>query len=484
MLWNYILFIAPLIIVTVIAMWLAHKLLAYRPQAGATSLALFMVSLAFWSVAYGLELGNAAPAIKIFWYKAKYLGVVAVLISAAYFVFQYVGYYRWANWRGLFAIGSVPAVALAALWTNSFHHLFLRNIAVGAQSPISMLHVEYGLLFWIFTAYYYAIFALSMTLLVRRCWTKCSGQLCRNVLALLVGASAPWLANIFTLSPWNPMPDLDLTPFMFMVTGTAIAWALFRHQLLYMMPVQHGAIIRSMKDGVIVLNAQNQIVEMNPAAQRILHMQMTASDDFVGQPIDQVLAIWPTLLTYLRGLAKEYNTVLTSDDSAGRRYFDVHITPIYSQRDQLAGRLLVIHESTERERTAEALRQRKQQLRSMVEQMRYADHEKTQIMTMLQTELDMPLLHMRESLMQLENGASQLEKEYVIRIKQEVEALDNLVRNLRESMAKTAREKSAASSVHTNGHGSSSPAFLEAEAKLSTAQLTSISGAHRFSPAS
>ncbi|MEZ4708437.1 MAG: histidine kinase N-terminal 7TM domain-containing protein [Caldilineaceae bacterium] len=185
----------------------------------ATSLAFFMVSLAFWSVAYGLELGNAVPEIKIFWYKAKYLGVVAVLISAAYFVFQYAGYYRWANWRGLFVIGLIPTLALATLWTNAFHQLFLRNVTAGAQNPISMLHVEYGPVFWIFTAYYYSVFALSMALLVRRCWAKSSGQLCRNVLALLIGALAPWLANMFTLSPWNPQPDLDLTPFTFMITG-------------------------------------------------------------------------------------------------------------------------------------------------------------------------------------------------------------------------------------------------------------------------
>ncbi|MEZ4708436.1 MAG: PAS domain-containing protein [Caldilineaceae bacterium] len=57
-----------------------------------------------------------------------------------------------------------------------------------------------------------------------------------------------------------------------------------------MMPMQHSAIIRSMKDGVIVLNAQNQIVEMNPAAQRILHMQATDAEHFVGQPVEKV---WP-----------------------------------------------------------------------------------------------------------------------------------------------------------------------------------------------
>ncbi|MEZ4708435.1 MAG: hypothetical protein R3A44_14590 [Caldilineaceae bacterium] len=144
-------------------------------------------------------------------------------------------------------------------------------------------------------------------------------------------------------------------------------------------------------------------------------------------------------------LAKEYNTVLTNDESAGRRYFDVHITPIYSQRDQLAGRLLVIHESTERERTAEALRQRKQQLRSMVEQMRYADNEKTHIITMLQTELDAPLLHMRESLMQMENSNPDIEKEHVAKLKQEVEMLDKLIRNMRDSVAQTAAAKTDAS---------------------------------------
>lgn len=486
MLWNYTLFIAPLIVVTGVSLWLAHKLLAFRPRAGASSLAIFMIALAAWSVAYGLELGNTVPEIKIFWYKAKYLGIAAVLISAAYFVFQYVGYHQWASWRGIVIIGLVPALSLGLLWTNSLHHLFLRSINVGAQHPVRMLHVEYGPAFWLFTAYYYIVFAGSMALLVRRCWTKSSGQLCRNVWALLIGACAPWFANIFTLSPWNPIPDLDLTPFTFMITGAALAWALFRHQLLYMMPVEHGAIINSMKDGVIVLNAHNQIVEMNPAALRILHMQTVEPDrfDIVGQPVEKMLALWPMLITYLRGIAKEYNTVLTNDEDGGRRYFDVHITPIYSQRNHLAGRLLVIHESTERERTAEALRQRKLQLRSMVEQMRYVDNEKSQIIAMLQNELDLPLLNMQQSLLQLESKNRVVDEEFVNSLKQELEALNQRVREMNIWATQAGAAKLGDFTESPKTHSSMQAAPLGPEPKLSTAQLTSISGAHRFSPAS
>jgi len=57
----------------------------------------------------------------------------------------------------------------------------------------------------------------------------------------------------------------------FCVTGIAFFWGLSRLQLLdIIMPIAHDAILQSMADGVIILDTQQRVIEINPAAQNII----------------------------------------------------------------------------------------------------------------------------------------------------------------------------------------------------------------------
>ena len=66
------------------------------------------------------------------------------------------------------------------------------------------------------------------------------------------------------------MPLIDPTPFAFAVTGVALTWALLRQQFLDIMPVARAAVFEGMRDGVLVLDTDNRIVDLNPEAERMI----------------------------------------------------------------------------------------------------------------------------------------------------------------------------------------------------------------------
>lgn len=67
-----------------------------------------------------------------------------------------------------------------------------------------------------------------------------------------------------------------------------IGLGLFRYQLLQLSPVAHTAVFTSIRDGIIVLDVDGRILQMNPAALKLLGAR---DREIMGQHIASVLPI-------------------------------------------------------------------------------------------------------------------------------------------------------------------------------------------------
>ena len=172
----------------------------------------------------------------------------------------------------------------------------------------------------------------------------------------------PWIGNGLYLSGLSPIPNLDLTPFAFTLSGVAFAWALFRFRLLDIVPVARRAVIDGMPDGVIVLDGQNRIIDLNLAAQRIIG---PAATNAIGQPAAQILAGYADLVDRFRRTMED-RAEISLDQDDGQHHYELEISPLTSQRDQLLGRVVVLHDITARKAAETALRDQKQRFENLV----------------------------------------------------------------------------------------------------------------------
>ena len=347
----------PYILLLLLAAVLSAAVAVYgwhrRHVPGARAFVLLMVGVAVWALAYAFELQGDHLPTKLVWAKLEYLGIVTVPLAWLVFAAQYAGRARWLTPRAFLLLALVPLATLLLAWTNEAHGLIWSRVGLQATAPFVLLELAHGPWFWVHIGFSYGALLLGTGLLSEtllrspRFYRPQAG-------AMLVAVLAPWLGNILYVTQLGPVPGLDWTPFAFTLSGLALGWNLFRlHWLdlfVGLIPVARDAIIEGMPDGVLVLDRDQRIVDLNPAAQQLIGRPAA---DVIGRPAGQVLANWPAVVTSPD--STERHAEMTLSTGTALCHYDLLISPL-QPAGGTAGRLVVIRDITDRKRAEEGQR--------------------------------------------------------------------------------------------------------------------------------
>ena len=142
-----------------------------------------------------------------------------------------------------------------------------------------------------------------------------------------------------------------------LISGTlaAFAWAIFRWRLLDVVPVARDMVFESMSDGVLTVNVQYRIVDINPAACRIFGR---ARNQLIGQSAVAILGQYIDLVERYQDMAEASDEIVIGE-AAEQRVFHLRISPLRRRSGALAGRLVVIRDIMAFKQAEQALYQAK-----------------------------------------------------------------------------------------------------------------------------
>jgi len=120
--------------------------------------------------------------------------------------------------------------------------------------------------------------------------------------------------------------------------------------------------MKSTSDIILLLDARNRIVELNPAAQ---HLIGVAASEAIGQPVEQVWPEWPGQMERPPGDETEPPEVVLNRGDEQHAY-EVYISPLVNGRDRLISQVVVLHDITEHRWAEEALRKLNDELEDRV----------------------------------------------------------------------------------------------------------------------
>ncbi|NJM07468.1 PAS domain-containing protein [Candidatus Gracilibacteria bacterium] len=329
----------PLFTINLIAAGLAAFTIAVAARRhstpGASALIALMLGVTLWSLASTLGPLRSDLSWQLFWANTTYFGVGLVPTCWMLFALKYTAHPRAHDRRMYLPLSIEPILVLILVWTNDAHMLFRSDMQLVESSGLLLLTATRGPAFWLHTAYAYTLLISGSLLLI---WhVSRMRRLYRlQVGTLLIGISAPWIGNIIFLSGMSPLPNLDLTPMGFAISGLALVWDLRRLGLLDILPVARDTLIEQMVDGVVVLDQRGRVVDLNHAARTTLGLPVGAA---IGEPAQQVFASWPQLTERHLYQATEVSVEIERHDSAGSRCFDVRVSPLPGRDNQDGGRL-------------------------------------------------------------------------------------------------------------------------------------------------
>ncbi len=385
MTWQYTPFLLPLLLAAVVSAGLAAYGWRNRKVAGATGFILLMAGSAFWSVCHALYFSATGLQGKLFLAKLLHLGAATVPAAWLLLVLQHTGRTAWLTRRSLALLAAFPVLTVAAAFTNEWHRLWWRSFALARRGPYVGAVNEAGPLFWLHVVVSWALITVSVVLLFHNASLRSPLRRSQGWV-LLVAAIVPWAGNVLYWAelvrfPANPMP------FLFTLSGAAIALGIFRFRLLDIVPVARELVIEEMADAVVVLDEEGRIVDLNPAARTILGI---APSDAIGRTAREVMRPWLAEAALAPAEPAGGRTgpgaqaEVRMGDGDARRDYDLRVSPLTDRSGVLTGRILVLHDVTQRKRGEEALQRAKEAAED-------ASRTKSQFLANMSHELRTPL---------------------------------------------------------------------------------------------
>jgi PAS domain S-box-containing protein len=357
-----ILYLLLLIISAMISGFLAWYTWRHRQTVGAKTFSLLMLILFQWSTSYILQITSTNLVTKTFWSQITFLGIVTTPVVWLLFALEYTGRKNWITRQRIVALFIVPLITTVIIWTNEYHNWFWTFRELRLVDDLVLMNSENGFWFWIHAAYSY-ILLLTGAVLIVRALLRWPAQYRGQMAWILFAVAAPWLANAITVFKLLPIL-IDLTPFAFTITGIGMAFALFRFRLLDLAPIARDVVIDGMKDGMIVLDASERIVDINQAAEDILNL--SGEGEPIGKKLADVLEQWPELIERYQGVSEIQDEIALGEVDT-QRWYELNLSPLQNDRENLVGQLIIARDITDRKLAETLLQQSEARFRQIVE---------------------------------------------------------------------------------------------------------------------
>jgi len=317
---------------------------------------LVMFSICIWSLGSLMELLSPAISQKIFWAKISYIGITTVAPFLFLFVLSYGKYEKYLKNFNILLLMIIPVIITILAFTNEFHKLIWTNIIPVSTNIGTVLVYEHGLAVWLNLIYSYPLLLMGMFLMAYIFFNSTKIYKLQTAVAL-IGIAFPLVINIIYLT--GNLPALiDLTPIAFCLTSLLAALAVFKFQLLNILPLAHKNLFNNMTNGFMVFDAEDILVEINRTAEEMF--QITSND--IGKKFDDIFEKEDQIKSlYLNSNIESHEILLKN-----HLWVEVSITPLYENLGVPFGKLIIITNIDKRKSYETALKEKQRTLETLI----------------------------------------------------------------------------------------------------------------------
>ncbi len=341
-----------LVLALLVSAWMVIVTWRWKRVPGAKPLIVMEVGVGIWILCAALDLFGFYQPVPYFWSKLTFLGIAMVpggfLVWAARFT-QSDG---WVNkyTLGLLCIEPILVQVWVWLYPAFFFGLVLLT---GKMGPGFNLHTLYSYLVLMLTGY------VMLFIYWLRLPPAHKSQGAVLLLAILFSTGANVLTLVYTLPKWR----IDLSPLGLVIATLLFTYAQLRHRLFDIMPVARNAVVEGMRDGMMVLDPEDRIIDMNPAAQTMMGVSVKS---VMGELAESALPPWAGIERQIGGQAEANFEHFIETDT--KLHIDFSISTMFDKRHHSAGRLVIMRDITHLKKIEGDLRETNKELLHKIEE--------------------------------------------------------------------------------------------------------------------
>lgn len=267
----------------------------------------------------------------------RYLGITIMPVAMLIFIYQYCG--KKISNRIIQWLFVVPAISWLMLLTNSYHNLFFKSLILGTDSAMKG---EYGTYFWsVHLPYCYGIILFGLTKVLVEL-SRASRHYRKQIWLLLIALLIPFAFNV--VGVFKLISNFNYTPLSIPIFFSIMAYAIFRHQFLGSNPIGYEVVFKTIRDGVLILDKNDVIRDINPAAAKGLGKEPT---EIIGMFVRDAFAAWESAVKLYDQKPKELGEIEVLLFGS-TRYLSIESTTLAPSSGVYEGRIITIRDITDR----------------------------------------------------------------------------------------------------------------------------------------
>ncbi len=296
----------------------------------------------------GLDYAAVPIPLKVFFTKWEYVCYHIALIYFLMFILSYAGYGSILENKFVRTLlWVVPASNVLLAWTNEWHQ-WLWSGFVRSQFGDNTVIFEHGPAFlWVAGTGYLLI--ASIVLAAWLASRRGSEYARRQGRLLFYGSLLPLLGNLIYQFQPPEFDGVDWSSILLSISSLLYLWALYGTRLLDLVPIAREKLIESLGDGMIVLDMEGRIVDINGAAARMIG---SSTRRLIGGNLDDFYSFASSITN--QPPEQEIRTEFGIENPE-KNYFDVLVSPLFENQATVIGRLIIFRDITERKHAQDEL---------------------------------------------------------------------------------------------------------------------------------